>query len=120
MYSERLTIRQNIIHQTFEESVSVKISPVKILRCTVSGNTKVKTCCSKVANLKIPVLMKTLGLRTILFIYFDGGPDQRLTYVSVKLSLIALFLNLNLDFLVACRTAPNHSLKTMLKGLCCY
>jgi len=24
------------------------------------------------------------------------------------LSLIALFLNLNLDFLVACRTAPNH------------
>ena len=55
------------------------------------------------------VLMKTLGLRTILFIYCDGGPDHRLTYVSVQLSLIALFLNLNLDFLVACRTAPNHS-----------
>jgi len=36
------------------------------------------------------VLMKTLGLRTILFIYCDGGPDHRLTYVSVQLSLIAL------------------------------
>ena len=31
--------------------------------------------------------------------------------MSVQLTLIALFLNLNLDFLVACRTAPNHSWK---------
>lgn len=29
--------------------------------------------------------------------------------MSVQLSLIALFLNLNLDFLVACRTAPNQN-----------
>ena len=32
--------------------------------------------------------------------------------MSVQLSLITLFLNLNLDFLVACRTAPNHSWKS--------
>ena len=57
------------------------------------------------------VLTETMGLKTFLFIYCDGGPDHRLTYVSVQLSLIALFLNLNLDFLVACRTAPNHSWK---------
>ena len=30
-----MTIRQNVIRQIFEESVSVKISPVKILRYTV-------------------------------------------------------------------------------------
>jgi hypothetical protein len=57
------------------------------------------------------LLLQRVAARTILFIYSDGGPDHRLTYISVQLSLIALFLNLNLDFLVACRTAPNHSWK---------
>ena len=45
----------------------------------------------------------------ILFVYSDGGPDHRLTYVSVQLLLIALFFNLDLDLLVAGRTAPSHS-----------
>ena len=45
----------------------------------------------------------------ILFIYSDGGPDHRLTYASVQVSLIALFLKLDLDFLCAARTAPSHS-----------
>ena len=31
----------------------------------------------------------------ILFIYSDGGPDHRLTYLSVQLSLIVLFLNID-------------------------
>ena len=44
-----------------------------------------------------------------MFIYSDGGPDHRLTYLSVQLSLIALFLNLDLDILIAGRTAPSHS-----------
>ena len=47
--------------------------------------------------------------RTILFLYSDGGPDHRLTYVSVQVSLIAVFLKLDLDFLCAARTAPAHS-----------
>ena len=47
--------------------------------------------------------------RFILFLYMDGGPDHRLTYISVQLSLIALFLHFNLDILVAARTAPSHS-----------
>ncbi len=55
-------------------------------------------------------LLRKIGDKSILLIYSDGGPDHRLTYISVKLSLIALFLNLNLDILIiACRTAPNHS-----------
>ena len=45
----------------------------------------------------------------ILFLYTDGGPDHRLTYVSVQLSLICLFLQLDLDYLCAGRTAPFHS-----------
>ena len=62
-------------------------------------------------------LLETVGNKTILFIYSDGGPDHRLTYVSVQLSLIALFLNLNLDFLVACRIAPNHSWKNPVERI---
>ena len=49
--------------------------------------------------------------KPVLFVYSDGGPDHRLTYVSVQVSLIALFLQLDLDFLCAGRTAPAHSWK---------
>ena len=45
----------------------------------------------------------------VVFLYTDGGPDHRLTYASVKLTLIAVFRKLDLDYLCACRTAPHHS-----------
>ncbi|XP_019855518.1 PREDICTED: uncharacterized protein LOC109584280 [Amphimedon queenslandica] len=54
-------------------------------------------------------LLPHMANRFALFLYSDGGPDHRLTYVSVQLSLIALFYNFDLDILVACRTAPSHS-----------
>lgn len=44
--------------------------------------------------------------KPLLFIYSDGGPDHRLT---VQLSLISVFLERDLDFLCAARTAPYHS-----------
>lgn len=55
------------------------------------------------------MLLGELPVKPILMIYSDGGPDHRLTYHSVKLSLIVLFRNLNLDMLIAGRTAPGHS-----------
>ena len=42
----------------------------------------------------------------IIFLYTDGGPDNRITYLSVQLTLVSVFLILDLDFLCACRTAP--------------
>ena len=54
-------------------------------------------------------LTTQLGSKSILFLYTDGGPDHRLTYVSTQLSLIALFLNLDLDLLCAAWTVPNQS-----------
>ena len=45
----------------------------------------------------------------MLFIYSDGGPDHRLTYVSVQIALIALYLHHDLDYLCVARTAPCHS-----------
>ncbi len=47
--------------------------------------------------------------KSVLFVYSDGGPDHRLTYVSVQLALISVFLKLDLDYLCAARTAPSHS-----------
>ena len=54
-------------------------------------------------------LVNQMEGRHILFVYSDGGPDHRLTYASVQISLIAIFLNLDLDLLIAGRTAPSHS-----------
>ena len=55
-------------------------------------------------------LTTQIGDKSIMFLYTDGGPDHWLTYmyVSTQLSLIALFLNLNLDLLCAARTASNQ------------
>ena len=39
----------------------------------------------------------------------DGGPDHRVNYISVKVALVALFRDLNLDMLIALRTAPSNS-----------
>lgn len=62
-------------------------------------------------------IFKGLDYKPILFVYTDGGPDHRLTYLSVQLSLIALFRRLNLDLLIAGRTAPCHSWKNPVERI---
>ena len=52
----------------------------------------------------------------ILFVYSDGGPDHRLTYLSVKLSIISLFLKNDLDARAELRPTTHGG--TLLKGLC--
>ena len=55
------------------------------------------------------ILDKKEEKKPVLFMYTDGGPDHKVTFHSVKLSLIVLFKKMGLEFLVACRTAPGHS-----------
>ena len=45
----------------------------------------------------------------ILILYTDGGPDHRTNYKSVQMALIIEFLALDLDMLIAVRTAPSQS-----------
>ena len=45
----------------------------------------------------------------VLLLVSDGGPDHRLTYSSVQVSLLSVFVHLNLDMLVAVRTCPYQS-----------
>jgi hypothetical protein len=56
--------------------------------------------------------------KPILFLYTDGGPDHRITNISVKLSLISLFIALDLDLLVAVRTAPSQSYVNPAERVC--
>ena len=50
-----------------------------------------------------------LASKPILVTVSDGGPDHRITFVSVQLSLICLFISLNLDMLVVAQTCLYHS-----------
>lgn len=47
--------------------------------------------------------------KPVLCLYTDGGSDHRLTFLSVKLALVCVFLHFDLDYLLAARTAPFHS-----------
>lgn len=49
--------------------------------------------------------------KPILFLYTDGGPDHRLTYLSVQLSLLCIFIAGDYDMIVAARTPPMSSWK---------
>ena len=62
-----------------------------------------------IAELYDVLTTQDLQMKPVMFMYTDGGPDHRLTYLSVQMSLISLFLKLDLYFLCACRTAPFHS-----------
>ena len=55
--------------------------------------------------------------KPVVFIYSDGGPDHRVTYISVKLALIALYRKLDLDYLCAVRTAPYHSYRNPVERI---
>lgn len=54
-------------------------------------------------------LLNQHPVRPIHFIYTDGGPDHRTTFITVQLAYIALFLSRNLDALFVLRTPPNLS-----------
>ena len=55
--------------------------------------------------------------KPILFVYSDGGPDHRVTYISVKLALIALFRKMDVDYLCAVRTALYHSYRNPVERI---
>ena len=55
--------------------------------------------------------------KPVLFIYLDGGPDHRVTYILVKLALIVLFKKLDLDYCCAVRTALYHSYRNPVERI---
>jgi hypothetical protein len=55
------------------------------------------------------VLKKEYPNAVAMVIYTDGGPDHNNKHTSVRLGLLALFLELDLDTMVVMRTAPTQS-----------
>jgi hypothetical protein len=54
--------------------------------------------------------MKTMYPTAVaVILYTDGGPDHNCKHTSVRLGLLALFLELDLDTMVVMRTAPTQS-----------
>ena len=69
-------------------------------------------------------LMKVLDQENVdwtvmrqLFLMTDGGPEHRVNFESVKVPLIMMFKKLNLDLLVAIRTAPGQSYLNIVERL---
>ena len=50
-------------------------------------------------------------IKPLMFLYTDGGPDHNVTFLRTQLSLISLFLIMDLDMLCAVRTPPHQSWK---------
>ncbi len=63
------------------------------------------------------ILLQTGQNNPFLMLYTDGGPDHKITYLRVQLSLIAIFKALDLDYLVAVRTPPGHSWKNPVERI---
>ena len=51
--------------------------------------------------------------------YTDGSPEDRTTFVSVKIAIIALQNFLNLDHILVARTAPGHSYRNPAEKINC-
>ena len=55
----------------------------------------------------------------ILLLYTDGGPDHNLTFLSVQLAIISLYISFDLDMIQAVRTAPYHLWKNPCERVNC-
>ena len=62
-------------------------------------------------ELKQILVGRHTSINPIISMHTDGGVDHRLTYMLVQIALIVLFIELDLDFLYAIRTAPHNSWK---------
>ena len=56
-------------------------------------------------------------LNPILCLYTDGGPDHCTNFLSVQVALMGLFRLLDLDLLVAARTAPHSSYRNQVERI---
>jgi len=55
------------------------------------------------------LLQKLLPKTSVVVLCTDGGPDHNCKHISVRLGILALFLELELDTMVVTRTAPTQS-----------
>ena len=81
-----------------KNKVTQPSSPLR--HSTGLSNTLIREACSE---------NSVIGDKSILLVLSDKGPDHKLSYGSVHVAFLALFLRLNLDMLIAVRTCPYQS-----------
>ena len=80
---------------------------------------------TEIAKVLINIVAKKLypppppPLLPILILYTDGGPEHRTTFLSVKIALVCLQKFLNLDQMLAVRTASGHSYSNPAEKINC-
>ncbi|KAL7547981.1 hypothetical protein ACHAWF_011257 [Thalassiosira exigua] len=75
------------------------------LRCAIFNPSEIFDHCAQLID---AICSKSLT-PSVLVLQTDGGPDHSMKRIAVKLALVAMFKELNLDRLVALRGAPNGS-----------
>lgn len=84
-------------------------------QATLTSSTSCQSCVcersKRAGNCFYVVMCSSQEMQPMLFLYSDGGPDHRLTYMSVKLSPISLFF-------VQLVLLPTTRLGTLLKESC--
>ena len=90
------TIHVTVKDKVFQPSTALRhtVETVKLIREYRSPDD---------VNSRYPVLLE----------YSDGGPDHNTTFWTVKIAQVMKFIMLDLDLLVAARTAPSHSYVNM-------
>ena len=69
--------------------------------------------------LKVLKEAKLIDDLQVLLLYTDGGPDHNITFMTVVMALLCLFLTGDLDFLIAARTCPQQSWKNCVEKIMC-
>ena len=68
---------------------------------------------------RLTVDNESVALKPFLFILSDGGPDHNTIFIQTQLSVIALFLKHDLDYICCVRTPPNFSTLNPVEKFMC-
>ena len=74
---------------------------------------------TKVADVLIEKVATKEAVPPVLILYTDGGPEHRTTFLSVRIALVCLQKYLDLDQVLAVRTAPGHSYRNSAEKINC-
>ena len=83
--------------------------PNVLVKITATSPSSALHNAREIANVLITKYGSKEQVPPVLIMYTDGGPEHRSNFLSVKIALIALQRFLDLDQILAARTAPGHS-----------
>ena len=108
----------NHINESFEDSWYRGELNVLLKITAISPSSALKNA-REVGDVSIVKYGSVEQIPPALIMYTDGGPEHRTTFLSVKITIIALQKFLNLDHILVARTAPGHSYRNPTEKINC-